>query len=92
MLRPGEALQDRSGAARVLPAACATLVGTAGFTSTDCTTVRAAVSATEMTQQPAVGKAPEASTNCGTLPLSTDWYDNLESPGSGRWARTPTAC
>ncbi|HET8561338.1 MAG TPA: M4 family metallopeptidase [Marmoricola sp.] len=70
----------------VLPAACDTLVGTAGITPGDCATVRGAVTATEMDKQPPAAKAAEAP-GCGSTPTSTDWYDNLEDTSSGRWTR-----
>lgn len=43
-----------------LPQACANLAGTGGIDSGDCDTVTAAVTATEMNQQPPGAKAPEA--------------------------------
>jgi hypothetical protein len=79
---------DYADLARVLPAACDSLVGgTAGITTSDCATVRAAVQATEMTKQPQVAAAPEAPVCASGFPMSSVWYDDLENPASGRWVR-----
>ena len=69
-----------------LNGACASLIGTAGITASDCTQVNNAALAVEMTSQPVPGFNPEAASCASGNPVtgSTTFSDNLES-GSSNW-------
>ena len=76
---------------QVLPQACRNLVGTAVGTGTisdtDCQTVTAAVTATAMDKQ-ASGGPRDVAVCDNSLPMSSDWFDNLENTASGYWAKS----
>ena len=75
----------------VLQQACANLVGTHAITATDCTTVRKAVTATEMNRQPAGAEVPEAPI-CPTGQVRSDIFaDDLEHPAAGHWVKAATS-
>ena len=71
-----------------LQQACTNLTGTSGITAADCQQVKNAVDAVEMSQQPggcAVTEAPVCA--AGQVPTSL-FFDDLETPSSGRWTKT----
>ena len=70
-----------------LTAACSALIGTAGITASDCAEVSKAVLATEMATPPTNAPAPLDAPVCAAGQTPTDlFFDNLENPGSGKWA------
>ena len=72
-----------------LQAACTSLIGAHGITSSDCDQVRKAVLATEMDQTPTNAPATEAPVcGAGTAPF-TLFYDDLES-ASANWQHSAT--
>ncbi|MDQ3407625.1 MAG: M4 family metallopeptidase [Chloroflexota bacterium] len=69
-----------------LQQACVDLQGVKDITATDCKSVRKAVLATEMDQQPP-GAVPKEAPVCGPDQDPVDaFYDRLEDPESGNWA------
>lgn len=81
---------DYRDLAVALPAGCDALVGVDGaggtITRSDCDQVRAAVRATEMAQLPVNTAAPAAVCGTGNVPGQILFSDDMENPGSGRWA------
>jgi hypothetical protein len=68
-----------------LQQACTNLIGTAGITATDCTSVTEAVQAVQMNVTPPAAPAPEAPV-CTNGASPTDLFsDNLENTASGNW-------
>lgn len=81
MLTSGSDYQDLYDA---LQQACANMVGTAGVTSADCQSVKNALDAVEMNQQPSGCAAAQAPVcPAGQAPASL-FFDDLES-GTSRW-------
>ncbi|MGH2698808.1 MAG: hypothetical protein ACRDJL_06365 [Actinomycetota bacterium] len=71
--------------------ACNNLVGTGGITAADCVEVNDAVTAVEMDQTPPAAPNPEAPV-CPPGEAASDLYfDDLENPASGNWARQTAA-
>lgn len=85
MLTSGADYGDLYG---VLPQACNNLAagGVGGITADDCATVSAAVTATEMNQQPPVGKAWEARV-CDSGTKKDVFFDGFEG-SLANWSRT----
>ncbi len=68
-----------------LQQACLNLIGASGITASDCVQVKNAVDAVEMASQPASCAVNEAPV-CPSGQTATNlFYDNLETPSSGRW-------
>ncbi len=71
-----------------LQQACTNLVGISGITVTDCQQVKNTVDAVEMNQQASSCAANEAPVcAAGQVPTNL-FFDDLETPSSGRWAKT----
>jgi Zn-dependent metalloprotease len=71
--------------ADALVAACIDLAGSEGLTSAQCSTVRDAVAATQMSSQPK-RLAPRRAPLCAPGKRALDvFYDDLEDPAAGRW-------
>jgi hypothetical protein len=68
----------------VLQQACYNLIGQKGITSADCTEVRDALDAVEMSGQPATGFNPDAPMCTGGNAPFVSISDDLEA-GTGRW-------
>ena len=82
LLTSGSDYQDLGDA---LPAACQSLIGTAGIVASDCDEVAKVVKATEMEQQPLVGAALEAAMCASGKYVNDTFYDDLENTASGTW-------
>ncbi len=68
-----------------LQQACTNLIGTAGITGADCTSVTNAVQAVDMSVIPPAAPNPEAPV-CSTGQSAFNLFsDNLENPGNGNW-------
>jgi bacillolysin len=65
--------------------ACQTLIGEHGITAEDCQQVDAAVTATELLQQPKAAPTPQASICAGDLPINDIFFDDMEDTASGNW-------
>ncbi|MFN8076055.1 MAG: Calx-beta domain-containing protein [Kineosporiaceae bacterium] len=75
----------------VLPQACLNLVGTNSITSTDCSGVVKAVTATEMNLQPEGASVPETPVCDVAGQVRQDLVaDDLENPSAGAWVRSAT--
>lgn len=78
---------DYADLSTALTQGCANLVGSGGITSDDCAEVAKVVLAVEMDQAPPAAPNPEAPV-CGTGEAVNDlFFDDLENPASGTWAR-----
>ncbi len=82
-LTSGSDYQDLGDA---LPAACQSLIGTSGITTSDCDEVVKAVKATEMDQMPRMAAAPEAALCAPGEYVNNTFFDDLENAASGTWA------
>ncbi len=81
LLRSGSSYADLAVALRD---GCATLVGTAGVTSSDCLQVGKATTAVKMSVAPPSAPVPQAAV-CSTGTLRTVWGDSFES-GYDSWS------
>jgi len=69
-----------------LQQACLDLNGVKGITYADCKSVKDAVVATEMKEQP-LGAAPRSAPTCGSRQYPVDaFHDDMEDPSRGAWA------
>jgi hypothetical protein len=80
---------DYADLASALGQACDDLVGTNGFTAANCTQVRNATAAVEMTAQPPAAAAPEAPVCPAGQVANASFSDNLEN-GTANWTTSST--
>jgi len=82
LLTSGSDYQDLGDALKL---ACSSLIGSFGFTATDCVEVGKVVLATEMDTPPANALSLDARVCAAGQTVNTSFFDDLENPASGSW-------
>jgi bacillolysin len=72
---------------RVLPQACTNLIGTVGISAANCTEVKDAVGATEMSLVAPAAPNPEAPVCATGYGPRNSFFDNIENSSSGNWVK-----
>jgi bacillolysin len=83
---------DYADLGTALPAACDSLIGTLGITEANCTEVRDAVAAVEMSTDPPLAPAPHApAATCPSGQVRTDLFeDDMEAASNPNWLTSGT--
>jgi Zn-dependent metalloprotease len=88
LLTSGSDYQDLGDALKL---ACASLTGSFGITAADCAEVDKVVRATEMDTPPANALALDARVCSAGQTVNNSFFDDLETPASGKWTTAPVS-